>query len=402
MKCFFTAVCLFVSILGFTQHNTLTGTITDSETNQPVAFANVFFANTRIGTSSDAAGKFSLRDFPSGKYDLTVTFVGYSTYQQSLEFNDNGFRLEIKLTQKEIRLSEVIVREDTTGWARNFEIFKKHFIGETINARQCKILNPKNIHLYYDTKANVLVAHAREPIQIENQALGFKIDYYLYSFEIDFKSGSLIYVGIPSFQNLTTEKKSGEKHWNKERLRAYKGSMSNFIRMLRADSLLQQGFEVRKYFKIPNPERPSQKILNAKIRTLRSQQEGSEKSKEDSLRYYLNLSSKPELIDSLGKILLTGSEIVNSDHEVEYQGMLKIDYKKEKEEGGYLKVAGRTSVKWQTSIINFKAPKLKLYANGYYEDYRDVFVENYWAWSEKMADTLPLDYQPETVKKKTR
>ena len=82
--------------------------------------------------------------------------------------------------------------------------------------------------------------------------------------------------------------------------------------------------------------------------------------------------------------------------------MLKIDYKKEKEEGGYLKVAGRTSVKWQTSIINFKAPKLKLYANGYYEDYRDVFVENYWAWSEKMADTLPLDYQPETVKKKTK
>jgi hypothetical protein len=268
MKGLLTAICLFVSTLGFTQRNTLTGIITDSETNEPVAFANVFFANTRIGSSSDADGKFELSGFPSGKYDLTATFVGYSTYQQSLEFNNSGFRLEIKLTQKEIRLNEVVVREDTTGWARNFETFKKYFIGETENASRCKILNPKIIHLFFDTEANVLVAHAREAIQIENQALGFKIQYYLYSFEMNFSSGSLIYAGIPSFQNLTTEKKSVENQWNKERLRAYKGSMAHFIRALRSDSLLQQGFEVRKYFKFPNPERPSQKVLNAKIRAL--------------------------------------------------------------------------------------------------------------------------------------
>jgi len=403
MKGLLTAICLFVSTLGFTQRNIVTGIITDSETNEPVAFANVFFANTRIGTSSDADGKFELSGFPSGKYDLTVAFVGYSTYQQPLEFDDTGFRLEIKLTQNEITLNEVLIKEDTTGWASNFEIFKKHFIGVTENASRCKILNPKNIHLYYDSKTNVLVAHAKEPIQIENLALGFKIDYYLYSFEINFRSGSLIYTGVPLFQNLVTEKKSTKNRWHRERRRAYNGSMSHFIKALRSDSLLQQGFEVRKYFKIPNPERPSKEILNAKISALRaSQQEGSGKSKSDSLNYFLNLSSKPERIDSLGKVLLTGSEIVNSDHEVEYQGMLKIDYRKEYEEVGYLRLAGRTTIKWQTSILYFLAPNLKLYENGYYEDYRTIFVENYWAWSEKMADMLPLDYQPETTKKKTK
>ena len=156
MKCFLTAVGLFVSILGFTQRNTLTGVITDAETKEPVAFANVFFANTRIGESSDADGKFSLTGFPSGKYDLTVMFVGYTTYQQSLEFNGSEFRLTIELVQNEIKLNEIVVNEDTTGWAQNFAIFKRGFLGETGNANQCKILNPEKIHKI-DSRQNITV-----------------------------------------------------------------------------------------------------------------------------------------------------------------------------------------------------------------------------------------------------
>ena len=397
MKCFLTAVGLFVSILGFTQRNTLTGVITDAETKEPVAFANVFFANTRIGESSDADGKFSLTGFPSGKYDLTVMFVGYTTYQQSLEFNGSEFRLTIELVQNEIKLNEIVVNEDTTGWAQNFAIFKRGFLGETGNANQCKILNPEKIHLFFDRNSNMLVAHAREPIQIENRALGFKIDYYLYIFEMDFRSGKLIFFGVPAFQNLTSERKSVLNRWEKERLRAYNGSMTHFIRALRSDSLRQQGFELRKFYRVPNPERPSEEVLNAKINELRAKN-----ARRDSVDYYLRLRSKPELIDSVGKTLLSGSEILNFEHEVVYKGMLKVDFKKEKEEFGYLRTVGRTAVKWQSSIMTLMAPTLKLYENGYYEDIRDVYVENYWAWSEKMADMLPYDYTPDINKRKTK
>jgi hypothetical protein len=383
-------IIIFCSNPGLTQVNKLNGVITDADTKEPVAFANVFFANTRIGVSSDADGKFSLSGFPSGKYDLTVTFVGYTTYQQSLEFNGNEFRLTIELVQNEIKLNEIVVNEDTTGWAENFEIFKNKFLGETRNSRQCKILNPKKIHLYFDLKSNLLVAHAREPIQIENQALGFKIDYYLYIFEMDFRSGKLIFFGVPAFQNLTTERKSVLNRWEKERLRAYNGSITHFIRALRSDSLRQQGFEVRKFYKVPNPERPLREVLNAKINELRARN-----ARGDSLDHYLRLRSKPELIDSVGKALLSGSEILNSEHEVVYKGMLKVDFKKEKEEIEYLRTVWRTAVKWQSSIMILMAPTLKLYENGYYEDIRDVYVENYWAWSEKMADMLPYDYKPE-------
>ncbi len=405
MKYLLVLIGLFFSLQTYSQRNTLSGIITDAATKEPVAFANVFFANTRIGVSSDAEGKFSLTGFPSGKYDLTVTFVGYNTYQQSLEFNESEFRLSISLKENEIRLSEVVVQEDTTGWARNYEIFKKHFLGETRNAKQCEILNPKNIHLYFDRRANVLVAHAREPIQIENQALGFKIEYYLSIFEMDFKAGKLIFMGVPAFKNLTAQKESVTNRWDKERRRAYEGSTMHFIRALRSDSLKQQGFEVRKFYKVQNPERPSQKVLNAKIREwrLKQQQDGFVKNgKHDSLQYYLELQSKPELVDSVSRVILSGAELQNSRHEVLYKGMLKIDFKKEKEEAGYPQTVGRTATKWQTSIMHILVPTLKLYENGYYEDVHDVLLENYWAWSEKMADMLPYDYQPELSKEKRK
>lgn len=403
MKYALALIGLFFSIHTYSQRNTLSGIITDSETKEPVAFANVFFANTRIGVSSDAEGKFSLSGFPSGKYDLTVTFVGYNTYQQSLEFNNSEFKLTISLTENQIRLSEIVVKEDTTGWARNFETFKKHFLGETKNSNQCKILNPRDIHLFFDIKTNSLVAHARVPIQIENKALGFKLDYYLHTFEINFKSGMLVFLGVPLFRNLETDKKSVQKKWDKERLRAYNGSITHFIRALRSDSLIQNGFEVRKFYKVQNPDRPPQKVLNAKIREwrLKQQEVGVIRiDKKDSLGYYLNLQKKPELIDSVSKVVLSGAELLNSEHEVVYKGMLKIDFRKEKEEAQYPQTVGRTVIKWQTSIMHTLAPKLKLYKNGYYEDVRDVFVESYWAWSEKMSDMLPYDYQPETIKNK--
>jgi hypothetical protein len=400
MKYTLVLIGLFFSIQAFAQRNTVTGIITDAQTKEPIAFANVFFATTRIGVSSDENGKFFLSGFPSGKYDLTITFVGYNTYQQSLEFNDSEYKLTVSLTENEIRLSEIIVKEDTTGWAENYEIFKKNFLGETKNSKDCKILNPRDIHLYFDRKTNSLVAHARVPIQIENLALGFKIDYYLHSFELNFREGKLVFMGIPAFQNLSSEKQSVQHRWEKERSRAYFGSIMHFIRSLRSDSLQENGFEVRKFYRVPNPERPPKKVLNAKIKELRVQNEGIKKGRIDSLDYYLNFLSKPELVDSVGKELLSGSEILNIEHEIIYKGILKVDFKKQKEEAGYPPTVGRTAIKWQTSFLHILIPSIKLFENGYYDGIQNVFMENYWGWSEKISNMLPYDYYPEPFKRK--
>lgn len=395
MKWWVVGVIILSAVPLLAQDNSISGIVIDADTRQPVPFANVFFASTTIGVSSDQNGKFRLAGFASGKYDLIVTFVGYTNFQHPFEFNNSNFNVSIELPQTPVVLREVIVREDTTDRVRNFNIFKKYFLGETINSKRCRIINPEAIHLFFDTKANVLVAHAKGPIQIENSALGYHINYYLDLFELDFSSGRLTSFGIPAFQNLVARNKLQTKNWNKERQRAYYGSMTHFIKSLGSDQLKQEGFEVKRLYRIPNPERPPQQVLDAKIRTFGSKS-GTGKIKivnDDSLRFYTKLRSLPQLIDSLESIELQTSEIVTLDKHIKYKGLLWIKYKEEREESGYLRAIGRSQQAWQHSVIHFMSDSLRLYPNGYYEDQKNVFVENYWAWSEKISDYLPNDYQ---------
>jgi hypothetical protein len=122
-----------------------------------------------------------MKGISPGKYDLVASFVGYKPFMLSLDFSDkvSGFTKEIKLTieleQDAKELSEIIVKADTLNWVKNFADFKKSFLGETHNSKQCKILSPHDIHFYFDPKDAVLVAHAKKPIEVENLALSYKI-----------------------------------------------------------------------------------------------------------------------------------------------------------------------------------------------------------------------------------
>jgi hypothetical protein len=387
---------LIASISLQAQKNSVSGIVVDAETKLPVPFAHVFFANTTMGVNSDQEGRFRLSGFPSGKYDLLVTFVGYANFQESLEFDGSNLNISINLTLAPIVLHEVVVREDTTDRARNLEIFKRYFLGETTNAKKCRILNPEIIHLFFDTNAKVLVAHAKEPIEIENMALGFRIRYYLYTFEFDFDTGRLTSFGVPSFQELEATSQSKANRWNKERLRAYYGSMNHFMRAFRSDQLKQEGFEVRRVYQVTNRDRPPQHIIDLKIKEFMIKSANS----TDSLRFYRKLNSLPVNVDSLAKTALQANELLTADTHIRYKGRLSVMYKKELEENGYLRAMGRTFQWPQKSVIHFLSDSLRIYSNGYYEDQKSVFIENYWAWSEKISDYLPNNYQPIKKSKK--
>jgi len=385
-------VCLATT--AFAQKNIVSGVVRDSLTQEVIPFANVFFANTSIGVNSGSNGVFKLQNFPAGKYDLTVTAVGYKTYQQSLEFDGSEFTIDVSLAEVSVKLSEIVVQEDTTGWAQNYSLFKMHFLGSTQNAASCKILNPKSIHLYFDPKLSILVAHSKEPIQIENEALGYKIDYYLSLFELNFKTGRLYCFGLPAFHDLSPKKPKQLKKWTAERERAYYGSLTHFVRALRDDRWAKDGFEVRHVNQVPNPERPTTEFLENKLKQLRS----DILSSGDSLEYYSKLKTKPETVEQVSVELARTADLIDTAKYIAKKGVIAITYKKEKEEVNYLATARRSITKSQDSRVQFLNP-VKLYANGYYENVQDLFVENYWAWSEKIGDMLPLNYSPAVEKK---
>ncbi|MBX2914647.1 MAG: carboxypeptidase-like regulatory domain-containing protein [Cyclobacteriaceae bacterium] len=377
------------SAVASAQINKISGTITDADSDEPIPFANVFFASTSIGISSDMEGKFVLQNFPNGKYDFTVAYVGYEPFQQAFEFNGSEYRLTIKLKTNEVKLNEVIIKADTTGWAQNFAIFKRNFLGETANASNCTILNPRDIHLYFDKQDGILVAHARKPIVIENKALGYTIQWYMQKFELNYRNGRLEVFGIPLFQQLDPKNERQLKQWTQERERAYRGSITHFMRTLLRKNWLDEGFEVRLVNLVPNPERPSKEFLDKKLTALKADITSS----GDSLKYYSRLAAKPELIEEVSRALAGAEQIINDQTQTMLKRTLAVRYKNEKEEPAYPPTVGRTTRKVQDSVLRI-FDEMKIYSNGYYEPVQNLFVEMYWGWSEKISDMLPLDYSP--------
>ncbi len=383
----------------------VSGIVVDSLTKEPLPFVNVFLANTTMGASTAANGSFSIQSMSPGKYDLVASYVGYKPYLIPVDFTmrENGFSKEIKLTvelvQEAKQLQEIVIKEDTTNRAKLLADFKKVFLGQTRNSKECKILNQRDIHLYFDAKEGLLLAHAKKPIEVENRALGYKIYFYLNQFEVNYQKGSQLSYGVYRFEELTSEKARKNKIWERERRQAYLGSVTHFMRALRDSALQENSFTVRKIFTVPNLKRPSDEFINKKINALRKEPNSNtiiiSDNPKDSLAYYLRLKAEPKEIDSLGNNIYSGGEFVRpSPEKIEgIKGKYQVIYNKN-EEIEYLLYINRKYAKKQTSVFHFSENSLTIYANGHYENVFSLFTEGYLSWRENMSNNLPLEYVP--------
>jgi len=391
-------IILLLTAFNLKSQNVFKGKVLDSLTREPISYANVFFANTSIGGVTNLNGEFSIQNFPSGKFDVTISFVGYATQQFAVNFSENEYTLTVYLAQQVIQLKEIYVRADTSGWRDNLKLFKRNFIGNTKNASRVEIINPRSIYFFFDPVDRILVAHAKEPVQIENRALGYKLYYQLDNFYLDYQQSKLTYFGIPRLESLTPKDWQEQKRWERERKRAYYGSFGHFIKVLKQNKLMESGFEIFPIYSFPNPERPDEAFLKRRI-AYWSERAAIDKSsvalgrEGDSLTYYLRLKSMPSSIDSLGSKINSAQNLyaAGSDNVLQYTGKLLVTFR-EGEESKY--AIGRQPMRIQRSVVHFLGKQLLIYDNGYYEDVHDVFLEGYWGWSEKIAELLPLEYNP--------
>ncbi len=403
MKLILLLISVIATIASVAQ-NKISGTLKDEKTGEPIAFANVFFSNTTFGSSTNDKGEYSFSGFPSGKYDLTFAFVGYTTLQVPVSFEGNTHLIVRQTLAPEAKLlNEILVKPDTAGWARNFRDFSYHLLGNSQYAKKCVIKNPKDVSLYFDKREGVLVAHAKKPIVIENFATGYRINYYLYFFEFQARTGIFNIYGFPQFEEMTGKNERVKKNWLKARQRIYEGSLLHFMRSWRNGSWRENDFSVSRLYRIPNPKRPSDQFLNEKIKSLRERSgnklsfsfSSSEKPKVvngDSLAYFIQLRSLPKEVDSVAKEKLTGKEFdANGDGGKNFKGLFTVKYDR-LEEPQYAATVGRADQRIkQQSLLHVLQP-INIYDNGYYEDVKSIFLEKYWSWSEKISTLLPLDY----------
>ena len=93
------------SLIGFSQNGTVTGTVSDSETNEPLPGVNVVVKNTTIGTNTDFDGNFSIEGVSSGDV-LVFSYLGFKTQEITVGDASN---LDVSLVADAEALDEVIL-----------------------------------------------------------------------------------------------------------------------------------------------------------------------------------------------------------------------------------------------------------------------------------------------------
>jgi hypothetical protein len=244
-------IILLLSFSAFSQNTSweISGKVAE-KSKIPVPFANVYVNNTSIGTTTNQNGFFSLK-IPARfqKIDLIISFVGYETLKKTLIKSDTktqnlSFTLQNGLELKEVK----VIAQHDKEWRKKWKIFNRGLLGESEYFKDCKILNPEVIVLTYDKNKKV-VATAREPIIIQNDAFGLKIKFQMDRFESD--GEKTYFSGLKYFEKNNPISPIDEKRWEKHKKKSYRDSFRSFLVALKDNKLQESGFAV---FKVLAPK----------------------------------------------------------------------------------------------------------------------------------------------------
>ncbi|MDB4904096.1 MAG: hypothetical protein JWQ63_3377 [Mucilaginibacter sp.] len=366
---------------------------------EPMSNASVFLSNTTIGNKTAGDGAFTLREVKPGKYILVTSIVGFETYSQTITVSDANITLpDIEPFPATIVLDEVSIHPKTTAnWERNYNWFKDEFLGRSEIAKECKILNPDVLDLDYDETKSSLTASSSDFLDIENEALGYKIKYLLTNFTLVNRLSAnyyLDYRGAVFFEEMIGTP-AQEKHWQKRRYQVYEGSIMHFLRSAINNRIDEEGFRIQQFSIYSNPDRPSDSLINAKIKKFKL----LNNARPDSLALWVKKSKLPKTFQTLMPFTLNEQDIIKTTKQpgqysfgCENDG-LYIAYSKTHHyhinyQLKYLDNSGNT----ENTLINFNAPCAFFNSSGVISNPNSLLF--YGACAKKrVAELLPADYE---------
>ncbi len=321
---------------------TLSGAVYDAASREPLASVNVFIANTMLGNQTEVSGAFVIRHVPFGTHELVVSMLGYEVQKISVRVTQERVAdLRFQLASKPLLGPEVeVVAEEPEVWRKNLRKFETLFWGKSKFAGECKLLNAEVLDFTQD-EGGWFAANAGQPVRLENRALGYRLEIILNKFEYHERRNEIRYSVIPRFEEMTAQDANAARRWERNRLKAYYGSLRHFLRALAAQNTYAEGFQIYTLPRLPWEERAAKHLL-----------------------------TKPE------RLLAPGD--LRSERRLSFENYLEISFNAERE---------RTS--WMTTTTK---PVLMNEA-GYVYNGLEIFVYGYW-FHQRIAEALPREYVP--------
>lgn len=225
---------------------TIQGSVYDEITGEPAHGANVFIERTTTGSNTGEDGRFSFTTERSGEQVLVVSFIGYHTIRETVTIQEDAeiltFNFELRI--EAYSLEDIVITVDNREWQRNFDDFRREFLGSTSFALNSEIKNKWAIDFLRKPNGE-LTAAAREPVMVENRALGYRIEVELHDFnwELQNESGYYLFRNV-IFEEMEPQNETDIRRWEANRARAYQGSFRHFLNSLYNEQLSRNRFAV--------------------------------------------------------------------------------------------------------------------------------------------------------------
>ncbi len=170
--------------LAWAQQGTVTGTVTEAETGEPLPGATVQIIEEGTGAASDSDGQYRIAGVPAGEQTIRVSFVGYQQQERTVNVPDGGtVRVNFQLQTSEAELEEVVVtglaRETTKGEASvsvssidaaelsetaDFQSVEQLFQGSTPGVRVSKTSGNIGSGIRFDVRGGVSLNSDGQPL----------------------------------------------------------------------------------------------------------------------------------------------------------------------------------------------------------------------------------------------
>ena len=397
MRFLFLLSCWLGVVSGALAQGRITGVVQDSVTHEPLAFASVFLANTTLGATTTEQGQFVFERVPKGSYDIVASYVGYRLAKKSITVGTAAQQVTLRPAAAGPQLGEVVVQADPHQ-EDNYRKFAELLLGRTTFSKQCRISNPDAVLVAYNDTTRELTAVADNYLEVDNQALGYRLRYYGLRFDYNTDSEAVSFDGQTVFEALTPRDEQQRRQWEANRAAAYYGSPTHFLKSLYDNRIAENNFLAQQVRLVPGPRATQGRAL------LRKRKQPRTAAEQDSLRTWESLPLVARLypaarpIDSLRRVSADGAHtFLRFTHE------LQVCYFGEAPDPAYdappslIGPAGASApARRQVSRLLLLVPETEIQPNGTLVNLLDIAVYEYWGF-QKIGEFLPLDYEPPTA-----
>lgn len=246
----FMAVVLLMTLqssFGQGQFGSIHVRVIDADSNEPLPYSTVYLDQTTIGGYTNDQGEVDMTKIPFGTYTLVVSEISHLPHSRKVVVaDDQAINIVAKLPTRVLNEVQVTAKRDKQ-WSRQYERFERLFFGGD-HFKDCKITNAGVLD--FSVVNGEFIAQASEPLKIENNYLGYKIDLNLR--RCSFSSTAFAIGGSARYEEMEGDE-TMKSRWKQNREDTYHGSPQHFFAAVVNGSVNAEGFDI--YTDISNVEK---------------------------------------------------------------------------------------------------------------------------------------------------